>query len=83
MWPERDPEDGEIEVVLDREPEEQARLLVRARHPELGAYGAGARVASLPMNSIDPDVGATSPEMTLNKVVLPAPLGPRMARRSP
>ncbi len=27
----------EIEVVLDREPEEQARLLVRATHPELRA----------------------------------------------
>src|SRR2546427_10615747 len=30
-----------------------------------------------------PSVGGNSPEMTLNRVVLPAPFGPRMARRSP
>src|SRR5216684_4438380 len=30
-----------------------------------------------------PSVGGNSPEMTLNNVVLPAPFGPRMARRSP
>src|SRR4051794_15163598 len=38
---------------------------------------------SWPRNSIVPDVCGMSPEMTLNSVVLPAPLGPRMARRSP
>ena len=83
MWPERTPSDGEIEVVLDREAEEEARLLVRARHPELGARARGRSVVSAPRNSIVPDVGGTSPEMTLNSVVLPAPFGPRMARRSP
>src|SRR5215469_12682394 len=30
-----------------------------------------------------PSVSGSSPEMTLNSVVFPAPLGPRMARRSP
>src|SRR3954447_2633998 len=38
---------------------------------------------SWPRNSTVPDVCGMSPEMTLNSVVLPAPLGPRMARRSP
>src|SRR3954463_7028056 len=38
---------------------------------------------SWPRNSIVPDVCGMSPEMTLNSVVFPAPLGPRMARRSP
>src|SRR5215207_10125491 len=38
---------------------------------------------SCPRNSIVPDVCGMSPEMTLNSVVFPAPLGPRIARRSP
>src|SRR4051812_47656664 len=44
---------------------------------------AGARVTSTPNSSTDPVVGGNSPEIRLNSVVLPAPLGPRMARRSP
>src|SRR5262245_17328832 len=32
---------------------------------------------------MSPDVGGNAPEIRLNRVVLPAPLGPRMARRSP
>src|SRR6185295_14756309 len=45
----------------------------------------GARMwpMSWPRNSIVPDVWGMSPEMTLNSVVFPAPLGPRMARLSP
>src|SRR4051794_4762254 len=42
-----------------------------------------SRVISSPWNSIVPALGGTSPEMTLKRVVLPAPFGPRMARRSP
>src|SRR3954452_14797059 len=42
-----------------------------------------SRVISSPWNSIVPALGGTSPEMTLKSVVLPAPFGPRMARRSP
>src|SRR5512133_86306 len=38
---------------------------------------------SCPRNSMLPDVWGMSPEMTLNSVVFPAPLGPRMARLSP
>src|SRR6266436_3553823 len=38
---------------------------------------------SSPRNSIVPEVGGKSPEMTLKSVVLPAPFGPRMARLSP
>jgi len=35
---------------------------------------------SSPRNSIVPEVGGKSPEMTLKSVVLPAPFGPRIAR---
>src|SRR4051794_1282019 len=45
--------------------------------------GAAIWPMSWPRNSIVPDVCGMSPEITLNSVVLPAPLGPRMARRSP
>src|SRR6266576_2118734 len=45
--------------------------------------GAGMWPMSCPRNSIVPDVWGMSPEMTLNSVVFPAPLGPRMARLSP
>src|SRR3954462_40048 len=44
---------------------------------------AGAPVTSLPHSPTLPAVGGNSPEIRLNSVVLPAPLGPRMARRSP
>src|SRR6478736_1784670 len=51
--------------------------------PSLALVRAGANVVSFPRNSIVPAVGSMSPEITLNSVVLPAPFGPRMARRSP
>src|SRR5947209_13494748 len=54
---------------------------VRAR-PSLARLRAGMPVTSSPNSSILPDVGGKSPEMTLNSVVLPAPFGPRIARRS-
>src|SRR5712671_5973078 len=40
-------------------------------------------VISSPWNSIVPELGGKSPEITLKSVVLPAPFGPRIARRSP
>src|SRR5579864_9383749 len=40
-------------------------------------------VTSRPASATAPDDGGSSPLMILNKVVLPAPLGPMMARRSP
>src|ERR687883_267417 len=43
----------------------------------------GSGPMSAPRNSIVPDVAGTSPEITLNSVVLPAPFGPRTARLSP
>src|SRR3954464_560910 len=45
--------------------------------------GAGMAPTSSPRNSIVPDVAGRSPAMTLNSVVLPAPFGPRIARRAP
>ena len=44
---------------------------------------AGSAVTSSPNSSTVPAVGGNSPEIRLNSVVLPAPLGPRIARRSP
>ena len=38
---------------------------------------------SLPSNRMLPAIGRTMPEMVLNKVVLPAPLGPTIAANSP
>src|SRR6476469_1913481 len=40
-------------------------------------------VISSPWNSIVPELGGKSPEITLKSVVLPAPFGPRIARLSP
>ena len=40
-------------------------------------------VMSSPKKRIRPEVGGKSPVMALNKVVLPAPFAPRMARFSP
>src|SRR3954469_22847279 len=45
--------------------------------------GAGMAPTSSPRNSIVPDVAGRSPAITLNRVVLPAPFGPRIARRAP
>ena len=38
---------------------------------------------SWPSNRMRPDVGAKKPVIRLKNVVLPAPLGPMMARNSP
>src|SRR3954464_12617886 len=51
--------------------------------PSLVRARGGSTLTSSPRNSIVPELGAVSPEMTLNSVVLPAPFGPRMARLSP
>src|SRR5581483_4683364 len=51
--------------------------------PSFARERGGSAPTSAPRNSIEPAVGGTSPEMTLNNVVLPAPFGPRMARLSP
>ena len=55
---------------------------VRAR-PIFARLRAGRCVTSRPKSSTVPDDGGMSPEMTLKSVVLPAPFGPRIARRSP
>src|SRR5712692_6164803 len=54
---------------------------VRAR-PSFARWRAGITVTSWPSSSTVPDVARKSPAMTLNSVVLPAPFGPRIARRS-
>src|SRR4249919_1496821 len=55
---------------------------VRAR-PSFARWRAGRLVTSSPKSSTVPDDAGRSPQMTLNSVVLPAPFGPRIARRSP
>src|SRR6188472_4691973 len=55
---------------------------VRAR-PSFARYRAGRLVTSSPKSSTVPADAGRSPQMTLKSVVLPAPFGPRIARRSP
>ena len=77
-------EHGEVEVVLDAEAEEEAGLLVRAPHAQpRAARGGDVRRCPGRGTRSCPTSAGMSPEMTLNSVVFPAPLGPRMARRSP
>src|SRR5207247_10380495 len=54
----------------------------RAR-PSFARCRAGVIVTSRPSISTVPDVAGKSPAITLKSVVLPAPFGPRIARRSP
>src|SRR3954466_10365648 len=51
--------------------------------PSFARIRAGRSVMSWPSNSIVPEDGGKSPEITLKSVVLPAPFGPSIARRSP
>src|SRR6266571_9150829 len=51
--------------------------------PRCARRRAAARVMSRPNSRIDPLSGASSPVMRLKSVVLPAPLGPMISRRSP
>src|SRR5437763_987309 len=51
--------------------------------PQRARRWGGSRVISTPSNRMVPAVGASAPEIALNRVVLPAPFGPMMARRSP
>src|SRR5215470_20019371 len=44
---------------------------------------AGSRWIPWPKSSTSPSVGSSKPVMTLNKVVLPQPLGPTMKVKSP
>ena len=77
-------EHGEVEVVLDAQAEEEPGLLVGAPHPQpRAARRRGRRRCPGPGTRSSPTSAGMSPEMTLNSVVFPAPLGPRMARRSP
>ena len=55
---------------------------VRAR-PSAARRCAGAPVTSWPKSAMRPEESGIAPEMRLNSVVLPAPLGPMRARRSP
>ena len=83
-WPPRDAEHGEVEVVLDASGRGTDGTSGRCGPARAAcAPGGGSALTSCPRNSIVPEVGGQSPEMTLNSVVLPAPFGPRIARRSP
>src|SRR5215470_17258121 len=55
---------------------------VRAR-PWAARRWAGAVVTSRPNSVMRPELTGSAPAMRLNSVVLPAPLGPMSARRSP
>ena len=67
-----------------REQREHARGLERAAEPAPGpAVRRHRAVTSRPPSSTGPPSAATSPEIRLNSVVLPAPFGPMMPRNSP
>ena len=51
--------------------------------PRCARRRRGVRVMSRPNSLIEPLSGASSPVIRLNSVVLPAPLGPMISRRSP
>jgi hypothetical protein len=51
--------------------------------PSRQIWWLGRPVIGWSANRISPAVGLTVPVITLNSVVLPAPLGPMMARTSP
>jgi len=63
--------------VFQRIAGEQRDDLVGSRR-----YGASG-VTSMPASLIWPELGRMSPLIWLNKVVLPAPFGPMIRRRSP
>src|SRR5438046_477223 len=51
--------------------------------PKCGRSAALMPARSCPSNEIFPAASGTTPEMALNRVVLPAPFGPTMATNSP
>ena len=51
--------------------------------PRWARLRVGILVMSRPNSDIEPPSGVSSPVMRLNKVVLPAPFGPMISRRSP
>ena len=51
--------------------------------PDATTRGGLAPAISLPSNSIDPERGATSPEIARSVVLLPAPLAPIRATSCP
>src|SRR3954463_8541943 len=51
--------------------------------PRCVRSGALSALTSSPRNSIVPADAGMSPQITLKRVVFPAPLGPRIARRAP
>ena len=51
--------------------------------PRCARLRVAVRVMSRPNSSTAPESGAISPVMRLNRVVLPAPFGPMIRRRSP
>src|SRR6478736_1203746 len=66
----------------ERPPKRRDCWYVRAR-PILARVRAGSAVTSRPRSSTEPEVTGKSPQTRLKRVVLPAPFGPRIARRSP
>ncbi|MEY9922041.1 hypothetical protein ABIF99_008356 [Bradyrhizobium japonicum] len=51
--------------------------------PRWARCGGGTARRSTPSNVIPPPLGFTMPEIVLNSVVLPAPLGPTIATNWP
>ena len=73
----------ERDVLQRREARQDRGDLERAREPARARACTGSRVTSSPPNRMRPASGASSPEIWLISVVLPAPLGPIIACSSP
>ena len=65
-----------LDVVADRERGEQLESRSELRAMRRARKWVKLRVMSLPSRSTVPEPGRSSPDTTLNSVVLPAPLGP-------
>ena len=77
------PEQRQGHVAQQRIARKQRDDLIGARHPEMRAPAARCARDIATEQQIDAAVGRQSPVIRLNKVVLPAPLGPMIRRRSP
>jgi len=63
-------------MLEHRELGKAARDLEGAHEPARLTTSAALPAISCPLKSIEPASGGTSPDTTLNNVVLPAPFGP-------
>ena len=82
-WPSCTPSTARYRLSSTESPPNRREVWNVRERPRRARLRAGIAVTSSPNSSTLPAEGGNSPEIRLNSVVLPAPFGPRMARRSP